>query len=195
MPIFAKEKSNLQIMDNDLEKTFNPQKLMDGVKDRIKSTFANLIPDNVWENMLEREIYIFTTGKIIPHHECDYSQKDENGNYVYKDWEERIPYSQTHIKDQYGKPTGEDDISPLQQMIRKEIRKKFEENLKEFLNSNDYMTVYNEYGQPAISKAVEEILVKNTDTIFRNFIGSIMQNGFNHMRYETEQMIQSGQYR
>ena len=42
-------------MENAVEK-FDPSKLMDGVKDRIKSTFISLIPDGQWEQMVKNEI-------------------------------------------------------------------------------------------------------------------------------------------
>ena len=42
-------------MENAVEK-FDPSKLMDGVKDRIKSTFVSLIPDGQWEQMVKNEI-------------------------------------------------------------------------------------------------------------------------------------------
>ena len=32
------------------EEKFDPSKLMQGVKDRIKATFAGLIPDEQWAN-------------------------------------------------------------------------------------------------------------------------------------------------
>lgn len=35
---------------------FDPSKLMDGVKDRIKATFISLIPDDQWEIMVKKEI-------------------------------------------------------------------------------------------------------------------------------------------
>lgn len=35
---------------------FDPSKLMDGVKDRIKATFVSLIPDDQWEIMVKKEI-------------------------------------------------------------------------------------------------------------------------------------------
>ena len=41
-------------MSNEVEK-FDPSKLMDGVKDRIKATFVSLIPDEQWEQMVETE--------------------------------------------------------------------------------------------------------------------------------------------
>ena len=56
---------------------FDPSKLMDGVKDRIKSTFVSLIPDDAWEKMVEKEIYIFMTGRIELKSKCNYDKKDE----------------------------------------------------------------------------------------------------------------------
>lgn len=45
-------------MANEVEK-FDPSKLMDGVKDRIRATFVSLIPDNAWEEMVKTEINKF----------------------------------------------------------------------------------------------------------------------------------------
>ena len=42
-------------MSNEVEK-FDPSKLMQGVKDRIKSTFVSLIPDAEWEGLVKKEI-------------------------------------------------------------------------------------------------------------------------------------------
>lgn len=69
-------------MENQIEK-FDPSKLMDGVKDRIKATFVSLIPDDAWNSMVEKELYVFTTGKIIPHHE--YQGTDSEGHAFYRD--------------------------------------------------------------------------------------------------------------
>jgi hypothetical protein len=41
-------------MTNDLEK-FDPSKLMNGVRDRIKATFVSLIPDAQWEQLVQAE--------------------------------------------------------------------------------------------------------------------------------------------
>lgn len=45
-------------MENNVEK-FDPSKLMDGVKDRIKATFVSLIPDDQWEVMVKKEVQDF----------------------------------------------------------------------------------------------------------------------------------------
>lgn len=178
-------------MGNDIEK-FDPSKLMEGVKDRIKATFVSLIPDEAWDQMLEKEIYIFTTGRIVHHHDTDYQHKDENGNYLRLDWDEKIPYSQLPQKDQWGYPTGKDDISPLQQMIREELTKKFREDLVNYLNGDEYTATRDQYGITAISKAVEEIMVKNSADLFRSIIADFMQRGFENLRANVA--MQSGQY-
>jgi hypothetical protein len=45
-------------MSNDIEK-FDPSKLMDGVRDRIKATFVSLIPDAQWEQLVQKEVENF----------------------------------------------------------------------------------------------------------------------------------------
>lgn len=175
-------------MEDQVEK-FDPSKLMEGVKDRIKATFVSLIPDDAWNNMIEKELYIFTTGKIIPHHE--YKGADENGNPIYLDWEERKPYTQEHIKDSYNQP-GYDDISPLQKMIRNMLEKRFHEDLEKYLNSKEYQGLWKEHGECEASAAIEEIMVKNASTIFRNMLAGIMQRGFDIMRSNIQDTIGNG---
>ena len=41
-------------MTNEVEK-FDPSKLMEGVRDRIKATFVSLIPDAQWEQLCQTE--------------------------------------------------------------------------------------------------------------------------------------------
>lgn len=48
--------------NNEVE-VFNPDKLMDGVKDRIKATFVSLIPDENWEQLVSKVIKDFMTIK------------------------------------------------------------------------------------------------------------------------------------
>ena len=167
--------------DNKFVEKFDPSKMMEGVKDRIKATFVSLIPDEAWNQMVEKEIYVFTTGTIEVKRDTDFTKKDDNGNYIIKTYEVRTPYSGKTIKDNWGNEKGE-DISPLQKMIRESLRAKFEQDLKEYLNSDAYRAVYDQYGQVQVSEAVEEILIKNADTIFRGFLKSIMQSGFEKMR-------------
>lgn len=42
-------------MADEIQK-FDPSKLMDGVKDRIKATFVSLIPDDAWDQMVKTEV-------------------------------------------------------------------------------------------------------------------------------------------
>lgn len=158
---------------------FDPARLMDGVKDRIKATFVSLIPDDAWEKMVEKELYVFTEGKIEVHH--DYIGRGENGENKYADWEERIPYSQKG-----------DDISPLQKMIRSMLEERFKKDLADYLASPEYQHLWSGYGKPEASKAVEEILVKNADDILHNILAGMMQAGFDRMRSNISDMIAQG---
>lgn len=169
---------------------FDPSKMMEGVKDRIKATFVSLIPDEAWNQMVEKEIYVFTTGTIEVKRDTDFTKKDDNGNYIIKTYEVRTPYSGKTIVDNWGNKKGE-DISPLQKMIRESLQAKFEQDLKKYLNSDAYRAIYDQYGIVQVSEAVEKILIKNANTIFQSFIQSIMQSGFDRMR---AQMIQNNHY-
>lgn len=169
---------------NQIEK-FDPSKLMDGVKDRIKSTFVSLIPDEAWEAMVEREIYIFTTGRIRTEQKIDWSTTDENGNHPVTVEEIRTPYSQMPIKE-YGRETGEDDISPLQKMIRTSLREKFRKDVAAYLDSEEYGTFFDENGRERIKKTLEDILVRNADTIFVNIIAGMMQRSVEQMKYNLQ---------
>lgn len=42
---------------------FDPAMLMQGVKDRIKATFVSLIPDDKWDEMVQKEVDDFFTNK------------------------------------------------------------------------------------------------------------------------------------
>lgn len=167
-------------MGNQIEK-FDPSRLMDGVRDRIKATFVSLIPDDAWDEMVEKELYIFTTGRIIPHSE--YKGSDENGKPIYLQWDERQPYTQEPAKDDYGHTiAGKYDISPLQQMIRDMLHDKFRQDLASYMQGEEYQAMWSTYGLPQVSKAIEEIVVKNADTIFYNIIAGMVQSGFTRMR-------------
>lgn len=51
-------------MDDTQVEKFDPSKLMDGVKDRIKATFVSMIPDNHWEKLIEGIIDRFMNSKL-----------------------------------------------------------------------------------------------------------------------------------
>ena len=44
---------------SDKVQKFDPSKLMDGVKDRIRAEFASLIPDDAWQEMVKKEVDYF----------------------------------------------------------------------------------------------------------------------------------------
>lgn len=162
---------------NEIEK-FDPSKLMDGVRDRIKATFVSLIPDEMWDAMVEKEIYIFTEGRI----EIKQEFNCETKQYDLK--EVRTPYTMGKLKDQWGHKTAEDDISPLQQMIRNELRNDFQKRLKDYLRSEEYQNTYDQYGKPQMAEAVKKIVVENSDSIFSIFMGNIVQHAIQQLSYQ-----------
>ena len=158
-------------MANEIEK-FDPSKLMEGVKDRIKATFVSLIPDDQWEKMVEKELYVFTEGRI------KIDRKWVDGGY--RDVEVREPYKQQGFVGLEN--SKEDDISPLQQMIRTELREAFKKSLTDMLASPEYQGLWQQYGAPRASGAVREVLSKNAETAFINFMAGMMQMSLDNMR-------------
>ena len=61
-------------MSEQIEK-FDPAKLMDGVRDRIKATFVSLIPDDQWERLVKKEIDDFFMERVnqSSYHNHNYS--------------------------------------------------------------------------------------------------------------------------
>lgn len=45
--------------ENEEVQKFDPSRLMDGVKDRIKATFVGLIQDEAWDGMVRKEVDAF----------------------------------------------------------------------------------------------------------------------------------------
>ena len=173
------------INDGTMIEKFDPSRLMEGVKERIKSTFVSLIPEDAWAKMVEKEIYVFTTGRIELKSKCNYDKKDEHGNYVYDYWEERTPYTGREVKDNWGTKQY-DDISPLQKMIRDALHEKFHSDLVAYLDSDDYKTFFDEHGNERIKKTLEDMIVRNAGAIFVNIISGMMQRGIEQMKCQIE---------
>jgi len=84
-----------------LPEKFDPSTLMEGVRDRVKSTFVSLIPDSHWDEMVKKVIDDWFTKK----EEVSYSRK-----YV-SDFEKFI-YNQL---EEYAKPIVEKKILEYQE--------------------------------------------------------------------------------
>lgn len=118
---------------------FDPSKLMDGVKDRIKATFVSLIPEAAWEEMVKAEISRFFNPKV-----------SWNSDREYR--------------------------SEFQDLVRKEIENECKNRLKEYLSSPDFYTVWENNGLPATTKAVENMIVKNSGEIMVSMFGQMFQS-------------------
>lgn len=172
-------------MDNEIEK-FDPSKLMDGVKDRIKATFVSLIPDDAWNKMVEDEIYSFTEGKIIVEQKWD----SEKSGYVTV--KRREPYKGEFNLD--GTKKYDAELSPLQNMIRNMLREKITKDLTNYLGGSEYCGVWQNYGQVQISEALKKVLVDNAETMLVNFMGGMMQMAFDGMGNRIISDLQQSHY-
>lgn len=107
-------------MSKEVEK-FDPSKLMQGVKDRVKATFVALIPDIQWDEMVKKEIDAFfnKTSKL------EISNKHEKDNY----WNKYL--------------VTETEQSPFRAIIWKECLKYTTEKLKEDLTKELFEETYN----------------------------------------------------
>ena len=80
-------------------------------------------------------------------------------------------------------------------MIREMLEEKFRADLKAYLETEEYQDLWGGYGLPNISKALEEILIKNSGIIFQNMIASMMQSGFEFMKANIMNSLQGNGYR
>lgn len=63
--------------ENNQVQKFDPSTLMEGVRDRIKSTFVSLIPDDQWEVMVSRTVEEFFKKKDVD----SYNSKRYESNF------------------------------------------------------------------------------------------------------------------
>ena len=86
-------------MENNVEK-FDPYKLMDGVKDRIKATFVALIPDDQWDQMCDAEMKKFFEPRMSGGYNSTQlpSQFSELVQTIMKE------QCTQHLKDHFNKP-------------------------------------------------------------------------------------------
>lgn len=60
-------------MTNDVQK-FDPARLMDGVRDRIKATFVALIPDEQWDTLVQQQVEAFFKMEVQEGYSKKYTQ-------------------------------------------------------------------------------------------------------------------------
>ncbi len=112
---------------------FDTSSLMQGVKDKIKATFVSLIPDDKWDEMVNKEIEAFFTPQTLIFSEQD---KYTNGSWGAKRfsvieaemspfrflvWEECIKKCQSFMSDKIQKEIFEDTYGGYDQ--KEELKK------------------------------------------------------------------------
>lgn len=133
----------------DIEK-FDPSQLMQGVRDRIKATFISLIPDDKWEELVQKEIDAF------------FAETKNNGYYRQND-KLPSPFSavcnevfQKRVADTFNECIQSSDWSRWSGLSRGEMSLKIEEFLK--ANSNEIM-------QGFFQKTLGQALASFTDQL------------------------------
>jgi hypothetical protein len=142
---------------------FDPSTLMQGVKDRVKSTFVSLIPDEQWDNLVKKEVDAFFTESDAPK-DYNYSK----GGYAYE--VKTVP-------------------SPFRAMVWEMCQNQTNRVLREYLQER-FQQQYDQQGKPIIDDAIQKLIVENAGQMFAQMItGSIqssMQNMYMQIRIENE---------
>jgi hypothetical protein len=90
---------------------FDPSTLMQGVRDRIKSTFVALIPDDKWEQMIQKEINWYFNNMDSDYYKRSVTPFQKTVNEVFAEFttarvKEFIEKNRSHIwEDGYPKAT------------------------------------------------------------------------------------------
>lgn len=133
-------------MSDQVEK-FDPSKLMDGVKDRIKATFISLIPDDAWNKMVKDEVDRF----FAPNQSWNY-----NGN--------------------------RDKMSPFQLLVQTELTAEMTKKLRLYLDGPEFAVIYDSYGQPVASKAVQDMIVENAGAVLSSMYSGMAASMIRNFR-------------
>lgn len=139
--------------NNQVEK-FDPAKLMEGVKDRIKATFVSLIPDDKWDEMVQKEINDFfnATSKLA------IAERYKTGSY----WEKYLVV--------------EADQSPFRALVWAECMNKAASIVKEKITT-EYLTKISDTEfdtNDEMKKLIEDALPKATQQFFANMADQML---------------------
>lgn len=127
---------------------FDPAKLMDGVRDRIKATFVSLIPDDKWEELVKAEVDSFFSKK---------ETNNYNNNREYK--------------------------SDFDYLVSKYLREEAQRRLVEYMLSDTFNTIWDGYGNPIISEAVNKLIIDNAGVMLANMFGGMINSSLTQITY------------
>lgn len=133
------------------EVQFDPKALADQVKQRITASAMMLIPDDMWNKMLESEIADFFGWK---------NPKDASTS----------TYGGSYYRDQ-----SDTRKTKFQAIVWEELDKVCRVKVKEMLDSKDWSGVW-ENGKCMTSEKVKEMVVAHAPEMFANIMSTAIQN-------------------
>jgi hypothetical protein len=111
---------------------FDPSKLVDQVKDRIRSTFADLIPEEEWVKLVQREIDDFIKPTITTHNSYGHTTTTRGGLGMLVQGELSAMLKNL-IKTEMGKPDWNDWWNGRTMSIGPELKKLLVESAPQIL--------------------------------------------------------------
>lgn len=128
--------------DNNEILKFDPSQLMEGVKDRIKTTFVSLIPDEQWDGLVQREIDAFFQPVKYTNSQSTQQVWRNNVGYVFE-----------------GQEVVEVEMSPFRKLVWAFCEDRLKESLKQHVNEtyfNDQWPVQQDNLKAEMKKIIEE---------------------------------------
>lgn len=121
--------------------------LKDKVREKIKEQFADLIPDDLWDKLVESELKWFI------------SEPERYGSYS----------------------SVSERVSPLKEMIRKELQNMVSAKIKETLDDPKWSSKWVD-GHTVVSEAIKEVVTKHATEIVAQVFGSSVQTLVDRIR-------------
>lgn len=157
-------------MDNEIQK-FNPQDFVGKVKEKVKNVFADLIPDDKWEELITTEINAFFTESVSLEVETT------------RDWRNNKKYFT--LKDQ--------KVSPFRAIVWHKCIEATENAIKNELVNNYFSTIWNPTTNQ-FSEEFREIFENSIPKVVDNYFRCIAVQSSNTMGDIIKNTIQNGAY-
>jgi hypothetical protein len=152
-------------MNEEIQK-FDPSTLMQGVKDRIKSTFVSLVPDGQWDTMVQKEIDAFFA-------EAEAPREWRGHNYSYE--VKTVP-------------------SPFRKMVWDLCEQQTSRVLNEYMRER-FQAKYDEAGKLIVDEVLNKLIVENAGQMFAQMIAGSIQQAMTQSHIMTMSALSNNQNR
>jgi hypothetical protein len=153
-------------MADQLPQAFDPSKLMEGVRDRIKATFVSLMPDGVWEGMVKTEVDKFFKEELTT------------------TWQKSVTSGYSGVNQSYS-INGTMKMSPFTAMVHEFCREKTSEYLRTTLKDELFSNYY-PLTADKISPVLKEVVEAAVPLAMKEFFESIAFHYMNQLRQDIQ---------